>query len=118
MAKVPKYYLLLCETLTGAEAERIGVISLLASDGELDAKAVEIAEKLAGGARDQTHPGRCDEAAALKDNWLAASAGHLGPSTPRWRSSSWALQGRRRARAWRLIGQSEAPWRQQFPQKR
>ena len=49
MAKA-KYYLLLCETLTGAEAERIGVISLLASDGELDAKAVEIAEKLAGGA--------------------------------------------------------------------
>jgi enoyl-CoA hydratase len=49
MAKA-KYYLLLCETLTGAEAERIGVISLLASDTELDAKAVEIAEKLAGGA--------------------------------------------------------------------
>jgi enoyl-CoA hydratase len=49
MAKA-KYYLLLCETLTGAEAERIGVISLLAPDAELDAKAVEIAEKLAGGA--------------------------------------------------------------------
>src|SRR5208282_1145359 len=42
MAKA-KYYLLLCETLTGAEAERIGVISLLAPDAELDAKAVEIA---------------------------------------------------------------------------
>jgi enoyl-CoA hydratase len=49
MAKA-KYYLLLCETLTGAEAERIGVISLLAPDTELDAKAVEIAETLAGGA--------------------------------------------------------------------
>jgi len=49
MAKA-KYYLLLCETLTGAEAERIGVISLVAPDAELDAKAVEVAEKLAGGA--------------------------------------------------------------------
>ncbi|HXQ11207.1 MAG TPA: enoyl-CoA hydratase/isomerase family protein [Caulobacteraceae bacterium] len=48
MAKA-KYYLLLCETLTGAEAERIGVISLLAPDAELDAKAVEIAERLAEG---------------------------------------------------------------------
>jgi len=49
MAKA-KYYLLLCETLTGAEAERIGVISLTAADAELDAKAQEVAEKLAGGA--------------------------------------------------------------------
>jgi len=49
MAKA-KYYLLLCETLTGAEAERIGVISLVAPDAELDAKAVEVAEKLAEGA--------------------------------------------------------------------
>jgi enoyl-CoA hydratase len=45
-----KYYLLLCETLTGAEAERIGVVSLLAEDAELDAKAVEIAGRLADGA--------------------------------------------------------------------
>jgi enoyl-CoA hydratase len=45
-----KYYLLLCETLTGAEAERIGVVSLLAQDAELDAKAVEIAARLADGA--------------------------------------------------------------------
>ncbi|HEY5289237.1 MAG TPA: enoyl-CoA hydratase/isomerase family protein [Caulobacteraceae bacterium] len=46
-----KYYLLLCETLTGVEAERIGVISLLAEDAELDAKAVEIAGRLADGAQ-------------------------------------------------------------------
>ena len=45
-----KYYLLLCETLTGAEAERIGVVSLLADDADLDAKAVEIAGRLADGA--------------------------------------------------------------------
>jgi enoyl-CoA hydratase len=45
-----KYYLLLCEPLTGAEAERIGLISLLAADDELDGRAVEIAGKLADGA--------------------------------------------------------------------
>ena len=45
-----KYYLLLCETLTGAEAERIGVVSLLAEDALLDAKAVEVAGRLADGA--------------------------------------------------------------------
>jgi len=50
MAKA-KYYLLLCETLTGAEAERIGLISLVVPDAELDAKALEIAEKLAAGAQ-------------------------------------------------------------------
>jgi enoyl-CoA hydratase len=49
MAKA-KYYLLLCETLTGAEAERIGLISLLAEDDALDRKAEEIAERLATGA--------------------------------------------------------------------
>ena len=49
MAKA-KYYLLLCETLTGAEAERIGLISLVTPDDELDAKAEAIAAKLAAGA--------------------------------------------------------------------
>jgi enoyl-CoA hydratase len=47
-----KYYLLLCETLSGAEAERIGLISLVAPDAELDERAVEIAERLAAGAPD------------------------------------------------------------------
>jgi enoyl-CoA hydratase len=49
MAKA-KYYLLLCEPVTGAEAERIGLISLTAEDADLDAKAVEIASRLADGA--------------------------------------------------------------------
>jgi enoyl-CoA hydratase len=50
MAKA-KYYLLLCEQVLGAEAERIGLISLAVEDDELDAKAVEIAARLAGGAQ-------------------------------------------------------------------
>jgi enoyl-CoA hydratase len=50
MAKA-KYYLLLCEEVRGAEAERIGLISLAVEDAELDAKAVEIASRLAEGAQ-------------------------------------------------------------------
>ena len=50
MAKA-KYYLLLCEQVLGEEAERIGLISLAVEDAALDAKAVEIASKLADGAQ-------------------------------------------------------------------
>jgi enoyl-CoA hydratase len=49
MAKA-KYYLLLCESLTGEEAERIGVVSLAVSDDELDSRALAVASKLAAGA--------------------------------------------------------------------
>jgi enoyl-CoA hydratase len=50
MAKA-KLYLLLCDTISGAEAERIGLISVVTEDAELDAKAVEIATRLATGAQ-------------------------------------------------------------------
>jgi enoyl-CoA hydratase len=50
MAKA-KYYLLLCDQLLGDEAERIGLISLAVDDSELDAKAEEIAARLADGAQ-------------------------------------------------------------------
>jgi enoyl-CoA hydratase len=50
MAKA-KYYLLLCEQVLGEEAERIGLVSLAVEDSELDAKAVEIASRLASGAQ-------------------------------------------------------------------
>ena len=50
MAKA-KYYLLLCDQLLGAEAERIGLISLAVDDAALDGKAVEIAARLAEGAQ-------------------------------------------------------------------
>jgi enoyl-CoA hydratase len=46
-----KYYLLLCENLSGAEAERIGLVSLAVDDAQLDAKAEEVAIKLAEGAQ-------------------------------------------------------------------
>jgi enoyl-CoA hydratase len=48
MAKA-KYYLLLCETVSGAEAERIGLVSLAVEDADLVPKAFEVAQKLARG---------------------------------------------------------------------
>jgi len=50
MAKA-KYYLLLCEQVSGEEAERIGLVSLCCEESELDAKALEVARKLAAGAQ-------------------------------------------------------------------
>ncbi|UWU76186.1 enoyl-CoA hydratase/isomerase family protein [Bradyrhizobium huanghuaihaiense] len=86
MAKA-KYYLLLCDQLLGEEAERIGVVSMCCEDDELDAKAVEVAGRLAAGppapfagrnTRSTTgcaRPGRC--------------------SMLRWRLNSWALLDRK-----------------------
>lgn len=49
MAKA-KYHLLLCEPLTGEEAERIGLVSLAVPDEELQGRALGIAVRLAEGA--------------------------------------------------------------------
>jgi enoyl-CoA hydratase/carnithine racemase len=48
MAKA-KYHLLLCEPISGAEAERIGLVSLAVDDDELFEKALEVAKRLAAG---------------------------------------------------------------------
>jgi len=50
MAKA-KYYLLLCETISGEEAERLGLVSLTCEEQELNEKALEVARKLAAGAQ-------------------------------------------------------------------
>ncbi|RYG06594.1 MAG: enoyl-CoA hydratase/isomerase family protein, partial [Burkholderiales bacterium] len=49
MAKA-KYYLMLCEPLTGEEAERIGLVSRVVDDADLDETALTVARKLAAGA--------------------------------------------------------------------
>src|SRR5256885_13731120 len=49
MAKA-KYYLLLCETITGEEAERIGLVSLAVPDAELQDRALDVTVRLAEGA--------------------------------------------------------------------
>jgi len=50
MAKA-KYYLLTCDTLTGEEAERIGLVSLCVDDDAVQNRALEVAETLSGGAQ-------------------------------------------------------------------
>ncbi|QEY63061.1 enoyl-CoA hydratase/isomerase family protein [Metapseudomonas lalkuanensis] len=50
MAKA-KYHLMLCEPLNGEQAERLGLVSLCVEDDELQAKAVEVAARLASGAQ-------------------------------------------------------------------
>jgi enoyl-CoA hydratase len=50
MAKA-KYYLLTCETLTGEEAERIGLVSLCVDDSEVQDRALAVARDLANGAQ-------------------------------------------------------------------
>lgn len=44
-----KYYLMLCETVSGEEAERIGLVSLCTEPEDLHEKALEVARKLAAG---------------------------------------------------------------------
>ncbi len=48
MAKA-KYYLLLCDTLTGEEAERIGLVSMVADDDKVIETALGVAERLVAG---------------------------------------------------------------------
>jgi enoyl-CoA hydratase len=50
MAKA-KYYLLTCDSVSGEEAERIGLVSLCVADEDLQKKAEEVAAKLATGAQ-------------------------------------------------------------------
>jgi enoyl-CoA hydratase len=50
MAKA-KYYLLLCDEVSGEEAERIGLVSLCVEEDKLRDKALEIARRLASGSQ-------------------------------------------------------------------
>src|SRR3954471_24410245 len=50
MAKA-KYFLLTCDTLTGEEAERIGLVSLCVDDDQVQDRAMAVAVQLAGGAQ-------------------------------------------------------------------
>ena len=50
MAK-SKYYLLLCDAVSGEEAERIGLVSLCVEDVQLLDKAYEVADRLAQGSQ-------------------------------------------------------------------
>src|SRR3954467_2912813 len=64
MAKA-KYHLLLCEPVTGQEAERIGLVSLAVADADLPARALEVAVRLAQGA-----PNAIRYTKLALNNWL------------------------------------------------
>jgi len=66
-----KYYLLLCDPLTGEEAERIGLVSLCVEEAELDGRAIELATRLAEGA-----PSAIRWTKYALNNWLRA----MGPT--------------------------------------
>jgi enoyl-CoA hydratase len=69
MAKA-KFYLLTCETLTGEEAERIGLVSLCVDDEQVQDAALEVAVRLSEGAQDAI---RLTKHAL--NNWYRAQAG-------------------------------------------
>jgi enoyl-CoA hydratase len=50
MAKA-KYHLLLCEPLSGEEAERLGLVSLCVPEAELEERSLEVARRLAAGSQ-------------------------------------------------------------------
>ncbi len=50
MAKA-KYYLMLCEPISGEEAERIGLVSLAVDEAELLPRAYDVADRLASGSQ-------------------------------------------------------------------
>src|SRR6266478_3726302 len=67
MAKA-KYHLLLCEPVTGLEAERIGLVSLAVPDEDLQARAMDVAVRLAEGA-----PNAIRWTKYALNNWLRAA---------------------------------------------
>lgn len=85
MAKA-KYHLLLCEPMTGAQAEAMGMVSLSVPADEVFDRATEIAERLAGGATEAIRltklalNGWLRQAAPIFDaSWGYELAGFAGP---------------------------------------
>ena len=74
MAKA-KYYLLTCDTLTGEEAERIGLVSLCVDDDAVHDRALEVAVTLAEGA-----PSAIRWTKQVLNNWYRAQSGILDAS--------------------------------------
>jgi enoyl-CoA hydratase len=90
MAKA-KYYLMLCDAVSGEEAERIGLVSLVVDDEQLLDKAYEVADRLASGS-----------ASAIRwtkyslNNWLRQAR----VSTPRSHWNSWVSRAPTCAKVW------------------
>ena len=74
MAKA-KYYLLTCDTLTGEEAERIGLVSICVDDEQVHERALEVATQLAAGAQ-----GALRFTKQALNNWYRAQVGTFDAS--------------------------------------
>jgi enoyl-CoA hydratase len=74
MAKA-KYYLLTCDTLTGEEAERIGLVSLCVDEDNVQDRALEVAIQLANGAQSAIRWTK-----QSLNNWYRAQSGILDAS--------------------------------------
>jgi enoyl-CoA hydratase len=66
-----KWYLLLCEPISGEEAERIGLVSRAVDDDEVEATALEVATRLAAGS-----PSAIRWTKQVLNDWLRA----MGPT--------------------------------------
>jgi enoyl-CoA hydratase len=98
MAKA-KYYLMTSDSITGEEAERIGLVSFCVEDEEVEARALEIAERLARGAPAAIRWTKHSLNSWMRAAWPAFEAslafGILGFSGPEAREGLDALQQRR-----------------------
>ncbi|MGE3065235.1 MAG: enoyl-CoA hydratase/isomerase family protein [Hyphomicrobiaceae bacterium] len=101
MAKA-KYYLMLCETLTGEEAERIGLVSKVVDDNMVVEAARDIAVRLADGA-----PAAIRWTKHALNNWLrlagptfdaSLAMEFMGFSGPELKEGMTALVEKRRAK--------------------
>ena len=101
MAKA-KYYLLTCETLTGEEAERIGLVSMCVDDDQVLDTARDVAAHARDRARRARSAGRSGRSTTGTGRWAPAS-------TRRWRWSSTASEGPTRSRGSRPCATSATP---------
>ena len=97
MAKA-KYYLLTCDTLTGEEAERIGLVSLCVDDGQVQERALAVAAQLAAG------PSRRSAGPSRRSTTGTGPGGRC--STPAWPTSSTASADPTPGRAWPATSRS------------
>jgi enoyl-CoA hydratase/carnithine racemase len=86
-----KYYLLLCEPVSGAEAERIGLVSRTCEEGR--------PMRPRSRSRGSSPPARPTPCAVPNTRSIIGSASLAPPSTPRSRSNSWAFPDPRCRRA-------------------
>jgi enoyl-CoA hydratase len=71
-----KYYLLLCEPMTGQQAADIGLVSLCVEEAQLEAKSLEVAARLAKGA-----PNAIRWTKYALNNWLRMAGPSFDAST-------------------------------------